>query len=133
MVLVRKEAREPLRRDVVLDRLWIDAIAPVGHGLRAHVGREHLKLWVLLRRSEFLYKEHSQGIGLLPVLQPGTQIRIGRSSGCWRTKSGMIDFASASKAAGSRKKLVTWISRSFASSSSSEPSSRNFLSSRRRP
>src|SRR5208283_4632532 len=65
MVLVRKEARKPLRRDLVLDQLWIDGIAPVGHGLRAHVGREYLKLRVLFRRSEFLYEEHSQGIGLL--------------------------------------------------------------------
>jgi len=41
-----------------------------------------------------------------PVLQPGTQTRIGLSSACC-TRSGITVLTSPSKAAASQKKLVT--------------------------
>ena len=48
------------------------------------------------------------------MLQPAIQMRSGRSSGWLRISSGMIFFARISNTSGSRKKLVTLISRSLA-------------------
>ena len=65
LVLAREKARQPRRRHVGLDRLGIEAIAAVGHGLGAHVGREDLELRALLCCSERLQEQHGEGIGLL--------------------------------------------------------------------
>ncbi len=57
-----------------------------------------------------------------PVLQPATQTRSGRPAEWNSTRSGMVVAAKVSNTAGSRKKLVTWMSTSRAKACSSSGS-----------
>ncbi len=61
----RKEASQPLRGYVCLDRLRVETFARTGYRIRVDIGRKDLKLDVAVLVSDCLPAKHRERIGLL--------------------------------------------------------------------
>src|SRR5208337_792768 len=72
VIFSREESRQPVRRNVRLDRIWIEPVAREGHGARIDVRRENLKARWPLQLLESLEEQHGERIGLFTGAAPRT-------------------------------------------------------------
>ena len=79
MIFSREKCGQSTGRNVGLDQLGIEAFTSARHRIRVDIAGEDLQFDVAFRGVDLLTKQHGEGIGLFPELQPATQIRNGRS------------------------------------------------------
>src|SRR5208283_5059843 len=64
IIFFREESRQPVRRNIRLDRIWIEPVARECDGVRIDVRRENLKAGRPLQLLESFEKQHGERIGL---------------------------------------------------------------------
>ena len=67
-----EKSRQPVRRNVRFDRVWIEPVAGESHGVRVDVRRENLNPRWPLQLLKRLEKQHGERIRLFPGAAPRT-------------------------------------------------------------